>query len=563
MGDVGAWAEIERALAQAGFQRDWSETVRPTFVGRLDPSNLAAPAKIEIEDLDFVDPPVVRLRDPSAFARVIAHVLGPGGQLCYLDGRARVLDRYDPAGTILSCVETAETVLKDAVSGRSDDYLLEDFAAYWNGNFIYVDLDPTAKAGEIAWVALNPAPAPPSGILTAKGTLAAAFLARHRQTEGSEAEPKRMPCPILAVDAALRVDPTMPWPPRDLEAMCRWLESVAPGVVATLNRRFDEVDGAQRLFGLRAHNGLFILQIDIPELLQKPEFMLTRRRQLLRNLQRAGARAPVTRLSTVRIDTEYLSTRNLKNGPGLAGRRLALIGCGSIGSFLAEQLVRSGAGTCSGRLTLYDPDRLMPANLGRHSLPLAALNLNKAEAVRDHLLAETPHLDVEARPVDALAALDEFADHDLVIDATGEESFSIAFNHHAVNRPKPFPPCLHIWLLGNGVAAEALLRDRPGGACYKCLKPSLPESPRYRVLRPEAKTAIRQNFACGDALFVPCPVSRGAGAAGLALDIALDWAAGRPGPRHRTRVFEPTAAFKTKDDDPHRSSQCPACRPGP
>jgi len=560
--DLEAWNAVEHALSQAGFEREWRETVRATFTGVLDAERLAAPALVEIEDLDFCSPPVIRLRDPSAFGRVISHVLGPGGQLCYLDGRARVLDRYDPAGTVLSCVETASKVLRDAVSGATDDYLLDDFAAYWNGNFFYADLPPGAKTGEIVEVALNPPPAAASGILTRAGGLAPAFLARHRAQHGPDAEPDRLACPIIDVDGALRVDPTQPWPPLTLEAMCDWLAAVAPSVLPKLDRRFDEASGTVRHFGLRAENGLFLLQIAVPEHLRKEEFLKTRRRQLFRNLARAGGKAPVTRISTVRIDAEYLSSRNLPSGAGLFGRRIAIVGCGSIGSFLADQLVRSGAGMGGGVLTVFDPDRLMPANLGRHLLPLAALNLNKAEAVRDHLLATMPHLEVRARPMDALGALHELCAQDLVIDATGEEAVSIALNHRAVTTAG-FPPCLHVWLLGNGAAAEALLRVEPDDACYKCLKPELARAPRHRVLRPEAGVEFRQNYACGDPLFVPYPISRGAGAAGLALDIALDWAAGRPSPRHRTRVFEPHATFQVKDGDPHRSSQCPACHPTP
>lgn len=560
MDDVEAWAAIERALAQVGFERDWSATVKPTFVGQLDPSHLAAPASIEIDDLGFVAPPLVRLHEPGVYGRVIAHVLGPEGELCYLDRRARVLDRYDPGGTVLSCIEAAEKVLRDAVSGRSDDYLLEDFAAYWNGDFIYVDLDSSAKVGEIAWIALNPSSNQLSGVLTAKGKLAPALLARHRAVLGPKAEPTRQLCPIIMVDAPLRVDPNLPWPPYDLEGMCAWLDGVAPGAVTALNRRFGEVDGVRRHFGLRATNGLYVLEIRIPDMLQKPEFMQTRRRKLLANLGRAGKGAPVSRISTVRIDAGYLSSRNLVDGAGFVGRRIALIGCGSIGGFLADQLARSGAGMGGGRLTLYDSDRIMPANLGRHILGFTALNRNKAEAVRAHLLETVPHLEVDARPVDAMTALRDLARHDLIIDATGEEAFSIAFNHEVLRRGAGFPPCLHIGLHGNGAAAEGLLRDGPTAACYKCLKPKLSEAPRHRVLRPGVTPIIQQNYACGDPLFVPYPISRGVAAAGLALDMALDWSAGRPSPRHRTRVFEAKTTFQPHDGDLARSDQCPACR---
>jgi len=564
--ETEAWSQIDAALRQIGFVRDWTVTHSPTYLGCLDPHGLAAEASVVVDDLDFRAPPTIRLKNPSAYGRMIAHVLGPAGDLCYLDGRARVLDRYDPGGTVLSCVEAAAHELKLAASGQSDGYFLDDFTAYWNADFVYADLGPKAKDGEIAWVALNGPSGPMSGVLTAKGALAPALLARHRQVTGKpDAEPERQPCPIVTVNRPLRVDPTQPWPPRDLEAVIAWLEAVAPDAVSALDRRFGELEGPKRLLGLRAENGLYILQVDVPDHMKTQEFLNTRRGRLWRNLLHAGRRARVERISTVRLDAEYLVARNLSAPPaadtpaGLMGRRIALIGCGSIGSFLADQLARSGAGMGGGRLALYDPDKLMPANLCRHLLSMAYLNRNKAEGLGEHLLAALPHLSVSAYPVDALSALDELADFDLVVDATGEEAFSIALNARAL-RNERFAPLLHVWLLGNGAAAETLLNDGRGRACYKCLKPSLAGAPRHRILRPEVETELRQNYACGDALFVPYPISRGMGAAGLALDLALDWAAGRPSPRHRVRTFEASRTFQTKDGDPDPSNECPACR---
>lgn len=559
MDEAQAWGDIGRALSQAGFERDWSRTARPTFVGKLDPHGLGAEAEIEIIDLDFVSAPVVRLRKPGAWGREIAHTLRSDGQLCYMDLRAQVLDRYIPGPTALACVRAAEEVLRDAVSRKSDDYFVDDFAAYWGSDYIYVDLAEDAKIGEIAWIAMNPPPAATSGLLAAKGGLDQAFEQRHQIAMGKDAKPRREACPIISVKGALGVDPQMAWPPRTLNAFCDWLDSVAPGVTAQLDRRFDEADGPKRTFGLRASNGLFLVSIDIPPQLQRQEFLENRRNRLLQNIRRAGANATIERIAAVRIDPQYVYGRNLPTPPGLAGRKIALIGCGSIGGFLAEQLVRSGAGSQGGRLTLFDPEKLFPANLGRHALPIAALNLNKAEAMRQHLLNETAHLDVQAVQASILDRMDRLRGQDLVIDATGEEALSIALNHRMVADGAAFPPCLHIWLEGNGDAAEGLLRDDAGGACYKCLQPDLAAGPRHRVLRPGVEPELRQNYACGDPMFVPYAISRAVGAAGLAMDMALDWAAGRPSPRHRVRSFAPDRTFRVKDGNPPRTPTCPAC----
>ena len=68
---------------------------------------------------------------------------------------------------------------------------------------------------------------------------------------------------------------------------------------------------------------------------------------------------------------------------------------------------------------------------------------------------------VESRPLDARAILQPLSGADLIIDATGEESLSIALNHHAVTHRPNFPPVLHTWIVGNGGATQALLCDGP------------------------------------------------------------------------------------------------------
>ena len=56
------------------------------------------------------------------------------------------------------------------------------------------------------------------------------------------------------------------------------------------------------------------------------------------------------------------------------------------------------------------------------------------------------------------------ASYDLVVDATGEESLSLALNHGFVARRKEgtrAPAAIYVWLFGNGVAGQALLVDGP------------------------------------------------------------------------------------------------------
>lgn len=107
--------------------------------------------------------------------------------------------------------------------------------------------------------------------------------------------------------------------------------------------------------------------------------------------------------------------------PELRERRVAIVGVGALGSFIADMLVRSGIR----HLTLVDGDVVMPGNLVRHLVGPEAIGLSKVKAVKQHLIARE---EIAADQIDvideALTSGDEAVDlvrsHDLVVDATAD-----------------------------------------------------------------------------------------------------------------------------------------------
>ena len=85
--------------------------------------------------------------------------------------------------------------------------------------------------------------------------------------------------------------------------------------------------------------------------------------------------------------------RNPHERAALVRQHVAIVGCGSLGSALADILVRAGVG----RLTLIDPEVLRVENLGRHILTSRDVGQPKAYALARRLLEVNPELDVEPR----------------------------------------------------------------------------------------------------------------------------------------------------------------------
>jgi hypothetical protein len=114
----------------------------------------------------------------------------------------------------------------------------------------------------------------------------------------------------------------------------------------------------------------------------------------LREWHRVAAHAWRVRVQSIeRADPAWVHGRGFDaEAIALRGKRVTLIGCGSLGGLVAQAVAHAGIG----RLTLVDPEILEAANLGRHVLDATSLGRAKAPALASRLRAQLPHLDVRA-----------------------------------------------------------------------------------------------------------------------------------------------------------------------
>lgn len=158
----------------------------------------------------------------------------------------------------------------------------------------------------------------------------------------------------------------------------------------------------------------------------------------------------------------------------LRGSCVALIGCGALGSSMANLLVRAGIG----RLLVVDRDYLELHNLQRQSLfdeEDVARNLPKAEAARRKLVCINSECDVDARVMDVHSGNVESIVEgcDLILDGTDNFETRYLVNDVSVKRRIP-------WVYGACVGAEGLVMPvLPGETpCLRCVfeNPSAPGS---------------------------------------------------------------------------------------
>ena len=173
------------------------------------------------------------------------------------------------------------------------------------------------------------------------------------------------------------------------------------------------------------------------------------------------SRYEIGRLKTQRMDSAA-SRLPYADAKALAKCRIAIIGCGALGSGAANLLAKAGVG----HIFIVDNDFLMWENIRRHELGAQYVHQNKAEAMAEQIKRSIPDIgSVTASPHTLHSLLAEapksLEKMDIVISCTGSWGADVALEDHL--RTLPFPPLgLYSWLEANAVAAHAVLLDNDG-----------------------------------------------------------------------------------------------------
>jgi molybdopterin-synthase adenylyltransferase len=150
--------------------------------------------------------------------------------------------------------------------------------------------------------------------------------------------------------------------------------------------------------------------------------------------------------------------------------RVALCGCGALGTVLANHLARAGVGS----IRIIDRDFIEIHNLQRQVLfdeRDVADNLPKAEAAARKLRAINSSIDIEpvVTDIDHTNILDLVKDADLILDGTDNFETRYLINDAAVKLEKP-------WIYGGVIGSEGqTMTILPGKTpCIRCLIETAP-----------------------------------------------------------------------------------------
>ena len=547
------WKRVREFLAGQGFGLV-PGSGRDRYQGQIKVGSVAVSLEIEIADYEFLDLPKIRVLEREALPkRLRAHIV-TDGTLCYADKATFLLDRYQPDRSVSSCLEQARATLSTLLHENPSAAFMAELAAYWSTTPYCLIDEPNGLTQVVFGVcAFQNGPQ----ILVAG---ASEDRLTSWATKAGGAFAKRFETPVVHAIDAIR-------PPSagtlSLKGTTDWLEPQTNALRPLIDIAIGAAKERPALL-IAASNALIGFRAEKTPLIRKSEQGGFRPLSMPVVWKKEAHRVPLETFHCVPASHEEMTARNLNGAAPLAGRRLALIGCGTIGGYLARALVQLGAGQAESFL-LIDHDELKPENLGRHILGARHLWRNKAVALIDQLGSDFPHVRLEALDTQAQSTFDRLAGYDLVIDATGDQQFSDALNAMALAElPKGrcFPPTLFAMLFGNGLAAQSYLaRWERGSACYRCLKPRFEEDWRFNPLKPDARathTAIRP---CAQGTFVPYAVPASMQAAALAASHVCDFFQEGYGRDLRTVQVVPDMTVSIPFKNVERSASCPACDP--
>jgi proteasome lid subunit RPN8/RPN11 len=142
-------------------------------------------------------------------------------------------------------------------------------------------------------------------------------------------------------------------------------------------------------------------------------------------------------------------------------KRIALLGCGALGSHMAEYLVRAGAT----KLSLIDKSTVNPGILVRQQFPHNHVGYGKQSSLAAKLTSINPNADIDHTYADLTKGWPDSLDlekFDLVIDATASRRVASALQL-IWNACKSTPPILRCSISGNATQGISTLKMHRSG----------------------------------------------------------------------------------------------------
>lgn len=391
--------------------------------------------------------PAVGLVSPTL---LLAHV-SYNQTICIDDGQGLSIDVSRPAEVLAYVLRDAVLVLENAIADAARDYqaLFDEFEGYCEGipngilartsveadtnsRLVYGHVENLGKGRQVCWYFSERDGAQPAEFRTSKlASFSGLYVAL-----GSNVQP---PAPASPLDATFVERVVAAFGPSEhhlWDGLMRKRRSSNKRLVCMLVSQ-PRPSGGRSLIGLTFH---------------------LRKGKLDPNGQ-------VRHLTVRRHTAGYMRERGGASND-LTGKHVAVLGCGSVGSEIADALASCGVG----RLTLVDYDTMDIENVFRHSLGKDAVGQDKVKALKAQLTSKYPGLEVIAVPFPASSwlATNHAQQVDAIVLAIGRPATEQALTRQIRSR-EPRGNIVVTWLEALGLGGHVVTLPASGEGCLDCI----------------------------------------------------------------------------------------------
>lgn len=166
-----------------------------------------------------------------------------------------------------------------------------------------------------------------------------------------------------------------------------------------------------------------------------------------------------------RVDYYYLC-KQIGNETSLLDKKVLLVGAGSLGSYIAKEIVKAGVK----EITIYDKESLVDENLLRHTVCDFWVGHSKAVGLKYELETIHPEIHINAvnKNIDNNLLISEIKKVDLVLFTVGSSDVQLEMNKVLKNK-KCTAKVVYTWLEAGGENSHVLVIDYSKKGCFQCL----------------------------------------------------------------------------------------------
>lgn len=152
----------------------------------------------------------------------------------------------------------------------------------------------------------------------------------------------------------------------------------------------------------------------------------------------------------------------------LSSKKILVIGCGSIGGYLIEQIAKSGINN----IEIVDDDILKEENIYRHILGMEYVGRYKSEAICEYIKRNIPHINITGTQTTIEEALEDESinlnNYDLIISAIGNHNINRWLNEY-VHKNDIKSTIMYLWNEVLDIGNHILITNNKYIGCYECL----------------------------------------------------------------------------------------------